>query len=137
MCQDYKIPGLELISHSKPDEPALRGCESLGYETPSGASFVVAKDGTQNIATLHLESKKITYLTKFKNGEQIFNPRWSPNGKAVVFSISRRDNRDLAYILINNKKMKYLLKDEADAAKRELDAMNKRIEELQSESSES
>lgn len=77
--------------------------------------FVVTKDGTQNIATVHLETKKLTYLTNFKNGEQIFSPRWSPNGKVIVFSISKRDNRDIAMVSADRKQLKYLLKDKADA----------------------
>ncbi|MBN2010204.1 PD40 domain-containing protein [candidate division KSB1 bacterium] len=85
--------------------------------SPTGEDmlFVVTKDGTQNIATVNLKTQKVMHLTKFKNGEQIFSPRYSPNGQVIVFSVSRKDDRDLGLISADGKKLKFILTDEYDA----------------------
>jgi len=77
--------------------------------------FVVTKDGTQNIATVHLETKQLTNLTDYKNGEQVFSPRWSPDGKWIVFSLSKRNDRDIALLEVDTKDIKLLLRDKTDA----------------------
>ena len=77
--------------------------------------FVVTKDGTQNIAIKHLEAKELTYITNFKNGEQVFSPRWSPEGKQIIFSISMKDNRDIAIIKNDGTDLNFLLSDKTDS----------------------
>ncbi len=78
-------------------------------------AFVTMKDGTQNLAILELDSKKLTYLTQFKNGEQVFPPRWSPNGKLITFSYSQGQGRKIAVISADGKKLAHLIDDGNDA----------------------
>jgi Tol biopolymer transport system component len=60
--------------------------------------YVSGADGTLNIFTMDLDGKNITQLTFFKNGEQVFNPSWSPDGAKILFDYSIKDGRDLALI---------------------------------------
>ncbi|MBD3288887.1 hypothetical protein GF337_08805, partial [candidate division KSB1 bacterium] len=85
--------------------------------SPDGKSmvFVVTKDGTQNLVKLDLETKKPQYLTKFKNGEQIFTPRWAPNGNAIIVSLAERHKRNIALISADSGKIHYLIRDKYDA----------------------
>jgi len=103
---------------SKKERPITRNFRAQSPDwSPDGKTilFVVTKDGTQNIATVHLETKALTYLTNFENGEQVYSPRWSPSGKMIVFSVAKRDNRDIALISADGKKVKYLIEDNTDS----------------------
>lgn len=85
--------------------------------SPDGKSlvFVVTKDGTQNLVELNLDTKKLEYLTKFKNGEQIFTPRWAPNSNAIIFSLAERTKRNIALISKDGQDLIYLVRDKNDA----------------------
>ncbi|MFZ5519334.1 MAG: peptidase MA family metallohydrolase [Candidatus Zhuqueibacterota bacterium] len=78
-------------------------------------AFVTMKDGSQNLAVLELDTKKLTYLTQFKNGEQIFPPRWAPNGKLIAFSYSSGKGKKLALISADGKQLTLLVDDGKDA----------------------
>lgn len=56
---------------------------------------VQLQDGTQNLVLVDLESKNQTELTHFKNGETVYTPLWSPDGRFVYFSSAEINNRDL------------------------------------------
>ncbi|MDZ7264474.1 MAG: biopolymer transporter Tol [candidate division KSB1 bacterium] len=77
--------------------------------------FVTTRDGTQNIAVLDLSSKKLTYLTRFRDGQQVFTPRWSNNSQVIIFSLSQGEGRQLAMISADGKTLKVLLADGNDA----------------------
>lgn len=85
--------------------------------SPDGTKmiFVTTKDGTQNIVSLDLKTKKVTALTRFKEGQQIFQPRWSPNGQVIVFSFTKGEGRQLGLITADGKTLKVLLADGNDA----------------------
>lgn len=72
-------------------------------------SYVSGADGTLNIFTMDLDGKNIKQLTFFKNGEQVFNPSWSPNGSKILFDYSIKDGRDLALIPATGGEMEFVL----------------------------
>jgi len=68
--------------------------------------FVVNHDGTENLWIAGLpegwhEGKSDerltgeTALTHFQDGEQVHTPRWSPDGRSIVYAFHRDNNRDL------------------------------------------
>lgn len=85
--------------------------------SPDGTKmiFITTKDGTQNIVSLDLKTKKATTLTRFKEGQQIFQPRWAPNGQVIVFSFTKGEGRQLGLITADGKTLKVLLADGNDA----------------------
>ncbi|MBI5022475.1 MAG: PD40 domain-containing protein [Ignavibacteriales bacterium] len=68
--------------------------------SPDGSKivYVSGADGTLNISTMDLDGNNVKQLTSYKNGEQIFNPSWSPDGLKILFDYSIKDGRDLALI---------------------------------------
>jgi Tol biopolymer transport system component len=77
--------------------------------------FIVAKDGTDNLAVMTLKDSRLEYITNFENGEQIHNPQWSPNKKVILFAISRGNGQDLYLMDFSTKKLTALLEDKADS----------------------
>ncbi|MBA7559719.1 Tol-Pal system protein TolB [subsurface metagenome] len=75
---------------------------------------VINQSGTNNLALINLNSipdqtsssfavppvtkKSITYLTDFRDGTQLYQPSWSPNGNMIAFSAWRQGYQDI-YIL--------------------------------------
>jgi hypothetical protein len=75
---------------------------------------VINQSGTTNLALVNLNSileqtsssfavppitkESITYLTDFRDGTQLSQPTWSPNGKMIALSIWRQGYQDI-YIL--------------------------------------
>ncbi len=63
--------------------------------------FLYQKDGTTNLGTVNIDGKDFRRLTFFENGEQVFNPRFSPDNKTVYFGFIKRDDRDIAKVDTN------------------------------------
>jgi Tol biopolymer transport system component len=102
----------------KKERPITRNFRAENPDwSPDGKKllFVTTKDGTQNIAVLDLKSKKLNYLTRFKEGQQIFSPRWSPNGQVIVFSFTKGEGRQLSLITADGKTLKVMIADGNDA----------------------
>ncbi len=89
-------------------------------------AFVVGKDGASNLAVLNLDYGEAEYsvlpqpasfrrLTSFVNGEQVYAPKWSPNGDRIVFDYSIRDGRDVAWIRPDGSEMEFLVSGDDDA----------------------
>lgn len=82
-------------------------------------SFVINKDGTQNLCIAENPSgdrlQKVTLLTDFKHGEQIYSPRWSPDSRYIIFDYSKTDHRSVARYDVSLSKTEFLFTDtEAD-----------------------
>ncbi|MGH8500373.1 MAG: TolB family protein, partial [Methylococcales bacterium] len=45
-----------------------------------------------------IDGTDIRQLTSFGEGEQIYNPRWSPDGSRIVFDYSIKEGRDIASV---------------------------------------
>lgn len=77
--------------------------------SPDGklVAFVFYRDGTANIGMMSLDDiqkkkhssiEQIKVLTNFKNGEQVYNLAFSPDGKKILFDYSLKNNRDIGII---------------------------------------
>ena len=62
-------------------------------------AYVVSNDGTCNLEIFDLIHKTKNRITNFSNGEQIYTPKFSPNGKKIVCSFSVSESQNI--ILIN------------------------------------
>tara|TARA_R100001143_G_scaffold63605_1_gene73822 strand:+ start:47226 stop:50402 length:3177 start_codon:yes stop_codon:yes gene_type:complete len=51
--------------------------------------------GTQNLVQISLDSGEIEQLTNFKNGETVYTPVWSPDGKMIYFSKADHSGRQI------------------------------------------
>ena len=102
----------------KQERPITRSFRAQSPDwSPDGTKmiFITTRDGTQNIVALDLKTKKVTALTRFKEGQQIFQPRWSANGQVIVFSFTKGEGRQLGLITADGKTLKVLLADGNDA----------------------
>jgi len=75
----------------------------------------VQKDGTDNLWLLDGSGKKLQELTHFLNGEAVFSPRWSPEGKYIVYSQARNHGRDLKLMEVSTATVRDLVAGEGDA----------------------
>ena len=74
------------------------GARALGSDiSPDGGTLVcvVEQDGTQNLATVDLQSGSVLRLTSYANGEQLSSPRWSPDNSEIVFALAQREKQDI------------------------------------------
>lgn len=87
--------------------------------------FVVNTDGTQNLWMADLtegwweadEDSAITAekaLTHNSNGEQIYGPRWSPDGRTIAFSLTRDQNRDVFLLNLESEAVQMIAATDAD-----------------------
>ncbi|MCX7761503.1 MAG: BamA/TamA family outer membrane protein [Candidatus Kryptonium sp.] len=85
--------------------------------SPDGRTiaFVLYSDGTANIGIAKIdEPAKVKMLTEFKNGEQIYNLCFSPDGKKILFDYSLKNNRDIGIIDIETLEFKPIIATRSD-----------------------
>ena len=63
--------------------------------------FLFEKDGTTNLGMVDINGKNFKHLTKFEDGQQVYNPKFSNDDKFIVFDYSNRETRDVARIDTN------------------------------------
>jgi hypothetical protein len=85
--------------------------------SPDGSRlvFISGKDGTTNLMLCAADGTGLTAVTSFKNGEQAYNPQWSPDGEWIVFDYSVRDGRDIAVIRPDGSDLRFLIDGEDDS----------------------
>ncbi len=68
--------------------------------SPDGRTIVCVtdSDGTTNLVTLGIDGTSMKPLTTYAQGEQVYNPVWSPDGQHILFDYSIKDGRDVAWI---------------------------------------
>jgi len=119
--QFYKY--YDLYLYDLKSEKEVRLSEGLRARNPSWSPdpdnpqivAVINQSGTNNLALINLHSpnssinenqptykairkEDITYLTDFRDGTQLYQPSWSPNGNIIAFSAWRQGYQDI-YIL--------------------------------------
>jgi Tol biopolymer transport system component len=84
--------------------------------SPDGLSvtFIGGGDGTCNLFKMGSDGTGVRQLTFFKDGEQLFNPSWSPDGSAIIFDYSAGDGRDIAVIPAEGGEITFLINSSLD-----------------------
>jgi WD40 repeat protein len=90
--------------------------------SPDGKTiaFVSGSDGTTNLFITTFDNSdnktgEIKQLTFFKDGEQVYNPKWSPDGKQIVFDYSIKDGRDIALISAEGGDVRFIINGQEDS----------------------
>ena len=81
-------------------------------------AFVGGSDGTLNIFVMNIDGTSVRKLTNNSGGEQVYNPKWSPDGKTILFDYSIQDGRDIASMPADGGSVSFLfatLNDERNA----------------------
>ncbi|MBN2355293.1 PD40 domain-containing protein [candidate division KSB1 bacterium] len=76
---------------------------------------ITQKDGTDNLLLLGADGTVIRPLTHHANGEALSSPRWSPDGRYIVFSQARGHGRDLMVLDVERDSSRALIRDQGDA----------------------
>ena len=84
--------------------------------SPDGSTiaYVAGKDGTLNIFRVNADGTDARQLTSYANSEQVYSPKWSPDGKTIVFDFSIKDGRDIATIPAGGGGVTFLIASPAD-----------------------
>jgi len=79
--------------------------------SPDGRTiaFATESDATLNVGAVDSDGKNFRLLTNFKNGEQVFTPKWSPDGASVVFGYALREAQDVARVTVADRSFEILL----------------------------
>ena len=77
--------------------------------------FTSESDGTLNIAVVDSIGNNFRQLTAFRNGEQTYHPKWSPDGKTIVFGFSVNDGQDIARVSSDSGAVEFLVTGDDDA----------------------
>ncbi|NLT52578.1 MAG: biopolymer transporter Tol [Ignavibacteria bacterium] len=79
----------------------LRANNSFVSNDGKNIVFVYQKDGTTNIGMVNIDGKNFRRITVFENGEQVFNPRFSPDDSFIVFGFAEGNGQDIYKIDTN------------------------------------
>ncbi len=84
--------------------------------SPDGKTlaFVGSHDGTLNLFTCDVTGKNVRQVTTYVDGEQVYHPKWSPDGKNILFDYSIKDGRDIAIVSANGGEVTFLLQTPED-----------------------
>jgi Tol biopolymer transport system component len=76
--------------------------------------FLFQRDGTTNLGVVDIEGKNFRQLTFFSNGEQVYNPKFSPDDSKIIFDYSYHHTRDIALISSDGGKVEFILQTKSD-----------------------
>lgn len=84
--------------------------------SPDGKSivFIFQRDGTTNLGKVDIEGRNFQQLTFYNNGEQVYNPKYSPDNSKIIFDYSYHHTRDIAFINSNGGKVDFILATDKD-----------------------
>lgn len=77
------------------------GLRALNPKVSSDGKKIVyafGSDGTLNVGVCNADGSKKMQLTKFQDGEQVYTPVWSLDGKKIAFGYSIAHNQSIALI---------------------------------------
>lgn len=104
-----KLNDLFRIDIDKKKEKQLTdGLRVLDPSWSDDGEFIVCvtqKDGTDNLLLLDKDGNKVRLLTEFKNGEGVYSPRFSPDGKTIVFGKAKNHGRQIKMIDVESGKI--------------------------------
>jgi Tol biopolymer transport system component len=114
----YNVHDLYIYDIDKKDETRLTF--GLRANQPSVSSdgkkivFLFQKDGTTNVGTVDIDGKNFKALTLYQNGEQSYNPKFSPDNSYVVFDYSYTAGRDIAKVKTDGSGLEFIIKTDKD-----------------------
>jgi len=73
------------------------------------ASAIHLNDGTNNIVLVNLDDGSTEQLTDYKNGEQIYTPRFSADGNMLIYAFFDGDNQSLELIDLETREHETML----------------------------
>ena len=76
----------------------LRGKDPAISPDGTQVAFVGHRDGTNSLGILRIDSTRVRHLTQNNDGTLYFGPKWSPDGKRILFTVFRGEDRDIAII---------------------------------------
>jgi hypothetical protein len=79
--------------------------------SPDGTriAFVRNGGGDANLYVCWSDGSGARALTDLRDGGQVYTPRWSPDGKRIVFSFSTGDRRDIGAVSVDGGPMEVLV----------------------------
>ena len=107
-----QLSDIYVVDLATQDETRLT--KGLRAQNPSLSSdgkqlaFVVGSDGTMNIAVSDTLGEHVRLLTQYKNGEQVYLPKWSPDNQTIVFGYSLRDGQDVATVDVQSEHVQFV-----------------------------
>ncbi len=112
----YDLYIIDLERHDKKRLTHGRRAHSPHW-SPDGQRlvFIFAKDGTENLGILDLNSGGIEPLTHYAHGEQLYKPRWAPDGRSILFGRSIGRGRNLYLLDLASRNVTPVVEDEHDA----------------------
>ena len=120
----YNVHDLFIYDVDEDDE--IRLTENLRANQPNVSNngksivFLFQKDGTTNLGIVDFDpangtsAKNFRALTSFKNGEQVYNPKFSTDDSYVIFDYSYHQTRDIAKVNVNGGEFEFLIQTEHD-----------------------
>ncbi|MFC1693778.1 hypothetical protein ACFL1R_09765 [Candidatus Latescibacterota bacterium] len=88
---------------------SLRGTYPHLSPDKSKLVFVKNKAGLNNLFIMDRNDNSLKQLTYFDDGSRIYHPRWSPDGKRIVFTIHQKSHVGIAMINKNGTDFKYVI----------------------------
>jgi Tol biopolymer transport system component len=77
-------------------------------------AFLFQRDGTTNLGIVDIDGTNFRQLTFYSNGEQVYNPKFSPDDSKIIFDYSYHHTRDIAIIDFNGGNVEFILKTDYD-----------------------
>ena len=76
--------------------------------------FLLQKDGTTNLALIDIDGKNFKPLSSYRNGEQVYNPKFSNDDSFIIFDYSYGNTRDIAKVDISGVAPEFLIATDKD-----------------------
>ena len=76
--------------------------------------FLFQKDGTTNLGLVDINGKNFRSLTDYKNGEQVYNPKFFNDDSFIIFDYSYANTRDIAKVSSDSGKVEFILAGDND-----------------------
>jgi len=114
----YNVHDLFVYDFATKDDTRLT--HNLRANNPSVSNngkkivFLFQKDGTTNLGSVDIDGKNFKRLTFFENGEQVYNPKYSPDDSYIIFDYSYAHTRDIAKVNAEGGNVEFIIATDKD-----------------------